>query len=634
MMPGPTLRRLALVLLAICPGFISLPSPGTAADEAVVAGEIGSSVSFPNIPIAGQIGPNALVMLLDVPAAVKIANARKLDRHRWSFPVKSIGDVKLIFGSGVTSGATFKAMIFRDDTGELTERTFVLKVLEKRAPKQQSGEAKAVALPIDVNSPDIVSSDNVMLIGVPEENRIEGGQKVGDGLWLIDRKNIADAKIVGSESRIGGSVLKMFAVGAGGKVNSKSRVDVDFARGIAEISPLDGQDAAAAVEQSPAQSQDLGKSGSKAAVTVPTAESASPTNGVPTVSRSKSEEKIVNWRSLVEKQKQAGNATGSSEGLQVGQTAIEAPRSSELKSDDELIVMGSFLVKECTTCHNVYAKDVGIPVMAGLTVDRFIDTMDLYRRGKRSNKVMESIANSLSDTETRALALYLSKIKPDEAGSDGSQLAANTDSEEDLLAMAKVLVRECTTCHNLYGNDIGIPVMIGLSVERFQDVIDLYRRKKRSNQIMQSVAESLSEKETRALALYLSRIKPPQKNTAETAPSTQSGGSVPSQTSPATIVRRSEVRDVARIVSWVERGQAMLDEGNVASGRLLLKRAAEYGDPRGAIALGGSYDPNIMKWDAESGIVAEPLTARRWYLEAKALGAGPEVDRRLANLPP
>lgn len=78
----------------------------------------------------------------------------------------------------------------------------------------------------------------------------------------------------------------------------------------------------------------------------------------------------------------------------------------------------------------------------------------------------------------------------------------------------------------------------------------------------------------------------------------------------------------------------MIDDGNVSSARLLLKRAAELGDARAAFMIAPSCDPNVLRRDPMTGLVAEPLKARKWYLEAKALGAGPEVDRRRSALPP
>lgn len=217
--------------------------------------------------------------------------------------------------------------------------------------------------------------------------------------------------------------------------------------------------------------------------------------------------------------------------------------------------------------------------------------------------------------------------------------AASAKSEADLIQEAKHLVRECTTCHNLYGQDVGIPVMVGLTVDRFLDTMDLYRREKRDHKLMQVISKSLSEEETKALALYLSRIKP-------ASPSDVSGGSggamarmpaaetqVTSQ-QPMTVAKRElddKTRD--RLGRWLKRGETMLNAGDIAQARLLLERASEFGDARAAFLLGQSFDPNALPWRSNIGMVAEPLKARRWYLLAKSLGAGDEADQRLADLP-
>ena len=216
--------------------------------------------------------------------------------------------------------------------------------------------------------------------------------------------------------------------------------------------------------------------------------------------------------------------------------------------------------------------------------------------------------------------------------------AASTKSEADLIQDAKHLVRECTTCHNLYGQDVGIPVMVGLTVDRFLDTMDLYRREKRDHKLMQVISKSLSEEETKALALYLSRIKP-------ASPTDTSGGGgamarMPAAETQATSQQPMSVakRDLDdktrdRLGRWLKRGEAMLNAGDIAQARLLLERASEFGDARAAFLLGTSFDPNALPWRSNIGMVAEPLKARRWYLLAKSLGAGDEADQRLADLP-
>lgn len=214
--------------------------------------------------------------------------------------------------------------------------------------------------------------------------------------------------------------------------------------------------------------------------------------------------------------------------------------------------------------------------------------------------------------------------------------AGGTKTDAQLIQEAKHLVRECTTCHNLYGQDVGIPVMVGLTVDRFLDTMDLYKRDKRDNKIMQVISKSLSDEETRALALYLSRIKPAVQTEAAAS---LGGGSIvdPAKQAQEPIALAVKTIDDdktrARVVRWLQRGEQMLNDGDIAQARLLLERATEFGDARAAFLMATSFDPNALPWRSNVGMVAEPLQARRWYLTAKTLGAGAEADQRLAELP-
>ncbi len=204
-------------------------------------------------------------------------------------------------------------------------------------------------------------------------------------------------------------------------------------------------------------------------------------------------------------------------------------------------------------------------------------------------------------------------------------------SNEELAGLARNVVRECTTCHNLYGQDVGIPVMVGLTYDRFMETMYLYRTKKRDHKAMTVVAQSLSEEETHALALYLGRIKP-----LAPGEDAQAVASAPSPTGRSVEIARRRAADPSqrkRIERWIRRGETMLDSGDIAQARLLLERATEYGDPRAAFLLATSFDPNAMPWRTGIGMSAEPLKARRWYSHAKTLGAGNEADQRLAALP-
>ncbi len=78
--------------------------------------------------------------------------------------------------------------------------------------------------------------------------------------------------------------------------------------------------------------------------------------------------------------------------------------------DAKSMALGRHLARECSTCHRIDGVDNGIPSITGWLADAFIETMDYYRTGARPNQAMASVAQSLSDDELRALALYYGSL--------------------------------------------------------------------------------------------------------------------------------------------------------------------------------------------------------------------------------
>ena len=65
------------------------------------------------------------------------------------------------------------------------------------------------------------------------------------------------------------------------------------------------------------------------------------------------------------------------------------------------------------------------------------------------------------------------------------------------------LAAMCAACHRFDGRDRGIPSIVGLDQQRFTELMEAFRSGKRSSQIMNVVARSLSTEEVAALAAYL-----------------------------------------------------------------------------------------------------------------------------------
>jgi len=81
----------------------------------------------------------------------------------------------------------------------------------------------------------------------------------------------------------------------------------------------------------------------------------------------------------------------------------------------------------------------------------------------------------------------------------------------------------------------------------------------------------------------------------------------------------------------ISRGEAFLAQGDVSAARLVLVRAAEARDPRAALALGSTYDPNVLRRMGVVGVQPDQGQARMWYERAAEFGSG-EATQRLTAL--
>ena len=98
---------------------------------------------------------------------------------------------------------------------------------------------------------------------------------------------------------------------------------------------------------------------------------------------------------------------------------------------------------------------------------------------------------------------------------------------------------------------------------------------------------------------------------------------------PAPHRRQRCVRSIARRSRcWYKRSEELIAQGDIASARLMLTRAAEAGDARAALALGATYDADVLRKLGVLGVAADAAQARAWYAKAAEFGSG-EATRRL-----
>ena len=114
-----------------------------------------------------------------------------------------------------------------------------------------------------------------------------------------------------------------------------------------------------------------------------------------------------------------------------------------------------------------------------------------------------------------------------------------------------------------------------------------------------------------------------------------------SETGPVVMLQQSTIREQAmpssktsrvlapeEIKLLLKQGEQLIAAGDVATARTVLQRAADAGDANAAMALGATYDPNMLARLGVVGVSAEVDKARSWYQKAEALGS-PDARRRL-----
>jgi hypothetical protein len=108
---------------------------------------------------------------------------------------------------------------------------------------------------------------------------------------------------------------------------------------------------------------------------------------------------------------------------------------------------------------------------------------------------------------------------------------------------------------------------------------------------------------------------------------------VPVITAPVSVTPPAtpSARDRDEIEALLVRARTYLSDGDVAAARLVLRRAAERDDPQAALALGGTYDPVVLKRLGIINFHADPAQAREWYRRAAELGS-PDAALRLEQL--
>src|SRR5262249_47558776 len=104
----------------------------------------------------------------------------------------------------------------------------------------------------------------------------------------------------------------------------------------------------------------------------------------------------------------------------------------------------------------------------------------------------------------------------------------------------------------------------------------------------------------------------------------------PAETAPPSAAKPAIVLD--QIDTLIRRRKNLLNDGDFAAARVLFERAANAGSADAALALGSTYDPNVIKRLGAIMVKSDVEKARQWYQLAVDRGSA-AASLQLANLP-
>lgn len=213
--------------------------------------------------------------------------------------------------------------------------------------------------------------------------------------------------------------------------------------------------------------------------------------------------------------------------------------NAELSGDAE---RGKVIFKQCVSCHMVGdgAENLTGPLLNGLfqrpaaSVEDFEYSKGILQVGKKglvwdydtlgiyleNPKKLVSQTNmdfaGLKEEQDRAdIMAYLRRFSDNPADiPSASPTAQATDHDSDPAYLALVgdpeygeyLSSECTSCHQLSGNDDGIPDITQWPSEDFAIAMHSYKNNERIHPVMQMMAGRLSDEEIASLAAYFENL--------------------------------------------------------------------------------------------------------------------------------
>jgi cytochrome c553 len=163
----------------------------------------------------------------------------------------------------------------------------------------------------------------------------------------------------------------------------------------------------------------------------------------------------------------------------------------------------------CAGCHGVngVSSMKAVPHLAGQRSAYLYAELKVYQSGGRGENPMTNAVKFLNDAALYKVAAYYASLDPAPPAAGGAKAGA---AKPDPAQAGKAAAAACAGCHGEAGvsSTPGTPSLAGLDPKYLVAATRAYRSSERKNDIMQSLAATLSEGDLNNVALYYALQKP------------------------------------------------------------------------------------------------------------------------------
>jgi cytochrome c553 len=172
-------------------------------------------------------------------------------------------------------------------------------------------------------------------------------------------------------------------------------------------------------------------------------------------------------------------------------------------------------VAVCAGCHGTHGEGgANIPRLAGQNADYLDHALSMFRDGARASEIMQPIARTLDDAQSRALADYFSSQEAPRAEAGASASPQLALAGKQLSQQGAPNVAACFSCHGAQGQGNGahLPRIASqptqFTIDRLHEFQARAREKPPAAGSMTALSAAMSEQQIKEAAAYLSQLGP------------------------------------------------------------------------------------------------------------------------------